>query len=233
MYEKYIKRILDIVCSLLFLLIFWWLYLVIAILVKKKLGSPIFFRQPRPGKGEKIFNMYKFRTMTDERDSAGNLLPDELRITKFGAIMRSLSLDELPEVWLVLVGKMSLIGPRPLLVRDMVFMSDKHRERHMVSPGLSGLAQVAGRNDIDWQKKLDLDIQYVEHISFLNDVKILFVTIYKVLRREGIHEKDQVTATDYGDYLLSKGSIDKNFYDKKQKEAKRILKKFEQHKRKL
>lgn len=229
-YERHVKRILDIICSVIFLVMFWWIYLVIAILVKVKLGSPVLFQQPRPGKNEKIFNMYKFRTMTNEKDAAGRLLPDELRITRFGKIMRDLSLDELPEVWLVLKGKMSFIGPRPLLVRDMIFMADNHRKRHSVSPGLSGLAQVTGRNEIDWQNKLDLDIQYIENISFLNDVKILFLTIYKVIKREGIHEQNQATATDYGDYLLNKGIIDKSYYDKKQEEAKQIIKKYEQNK---
>ncbi|MBS6559175.1 MAG: sugar transferase [Clostridiales bacterium] len=222
-YEKYFKRVLDIACSFLFLTIFWWLYLIIAILVRVKLGSPVLFKQPRPGKDEKIFYLYKFRTMTDEKDSEGNPLPDEVRMTKFGAFMRSLSIDELPEVWLIFIGQMSILGPRPLLVRDLVYMNENHRKRHTVRPGLSGLAQVMGRNDIDWEDKLDLDIKYVNNITFWGDVKLLFMTIFKVFKREGITEGDMATAADYGDYLLKKGRISKEEYDKKQMQAKEML----------
>ncbi|BDS16268.1 sugar transferase [Clostridium perfringens] len=222
-YKKYIKRLLDIICSLTFLLIFCWLYAIIAILVRVKLGSPILFKQPRPGKNEEIFDMYKFRTMTDEMDVNGNLLPDEMRLTRFGAWLRSTSLDELPEVWLILIGKMSCIGPRPLLVRDMTFMSEEHRKRHIVSPGLSGLAQVKGRNNIDWEEKLDLDVKYVNNITFLEDVKIIFMTIFKVFKREGITEDNMATAADYGDYLLKKEKISREEYESKQKMAENLL----------
>ena len=154
-YEKYFKRLIDIFCSLAAIIVFCWLYAIVAILVRVKLGSQVLFKQPRPGKDEKIFNMYKFRTMTDERDENGNLLPDEVRLTKFGKALRATSLDELPEAFNILKGDMSVIGPRPQLVRDMVFMTDEQRKRHCVRPGLSGLAQVNGRNDIDWEDKLD------------------------------------------------------------------------------
>lgn len=224
-YEKYIKRLLDIICSLIFILLFWWLYIIVAILVRVKLGKPVFFKQPRPGKDEKIFNLYKFRTMTDAHDSVGNLLSDEVRLTRFGKILRSLSLDEIPEVWLILTGKMSMLGPRPLLVRDMVFMSDSQRWRHSVRPGLSGLAQVMGRNDIDWEEKLSLDIEYVNNISFLGDAKLLFLTIWKVIKREGITENDMATAEDYGDYLLRRDKISTQDFNSKQIEAKELIQK--------
>ena len=154
-YEKYIKRLLDIFCSVMAFTCFGWLYLIVAIFVKVKLGSPVLFTQPRPGKDEKIFKLYKFRTMTDERDENGELLEDEARLTEFGKWLRSTSLDELPEAFNILKGDMSVIGPRPQLIRDMVFMTKTQRRRHSVRPGLSGLAQVNGRNDIDWEEKLD------------------------------------------------------------------------------
>ena len=175
-YEKYIKRLLDIICSLLAIVFFCWLYAIIAILVRIKLGSPVLFKQPRPGLinprtgHEKIFDMYKFRTMTDQRSPDGELLPDDFRLTKFGAWLRSTSLDELPEAFCILKGDMSVIGPRPQLVRDMVFMSDEQRMRHTAKPGLSGLAQVNGRNAIDWEKKLNYDLEYIKDISFLGDL---------------------------------------------------------------
>ncbi|MFC4781463.1 sugar transferase [Eubacterium multiforme] len=222
-YEKYIKRLLDIIYSFIFLIGFFWLYAIIAILVRIKLGSPILFKQPRPGKNEEIFDLYKFRTMIDKRDSEGNLLPDELRLTKFGAWLRSTSLDEIPEIWLIFTGKMSCIGPRPLLVRDMIFMSDEHRKRHLVRPGLSGLAQVKGRNDIDWEQKLDFDIEYVSNITFLGDLKLIFMTILKVFRREGVTEDNMATAADYGDYLLKKRKIIRKEYLDKQEMAKNLL----------
>ncbi|MDQ0149531.1 lipopolysaccharide/colanic/teichoic acid biosynthesis glycosyltransferase [Eubacterium multiforme] len=161
--------------------------------------------------------------MIDKRDSEGNLLPDELRLTKFGAWLRSTSLDEIPEIWLIFTGKMSCIGPRPLLVRDMIFMSDEHRKRHLVRPGLSGLAQVKGRNDIDWEQKLDFDIEYVSNITFLGDLKLIFMTILKVFRREGVTEDNMATAADYGDYLLKKRKIIRKEYLDKQEMAKNLL----------
>ena len=222
-YEKYIKRILDIVCSLIAIVLLLWLFLIVAILVRIKLGGPVLFKQPRPGKDEKIFYMYKFRTMTNEKDESGNLLPDEVRLTKFGKWLRETSLDELPELFTILKGDMSILGPRPLLVRDMVFMSEEHRKRHSVRPGLSGLAQVHGRNDIDWTDKLNYDIEYIRNITFPGDLKILCMTVLKVFQKEGITEQGMATAADYGDYLLDKGLVDREVYDKKQEEAREIL----------
>lgn len=224
MYEFFLKRLLDIICSLLALVCFCWLYLIVAILVRIKLGSPVLFKQPRPGKDEKVFNMYKFRTMTDEKDGEGNLMPDEVRLTSFGKRLRATSLDELPEVFNILKGDMSIIGPRPQLVRDMVFMSDEHRKRHSVRPGLSGLAQVNGRNDIDWEDKLDWDIKYINKITFFGDVKIILQTILKAfIKQEGITDGNMVTAMDLGDYLFKKGAVCEEEYKKKQKEAKELL----------
>ena len=220
-YEKHVKRKLDILCALLAIVTFSWLYVIIAILVRIKLGSPVLFTQPRPGKNEKIFKMYKFRTMTDERDENGELLPDEVRLTKFGKWLRSTSLDELPEAFNILKGDMSVIGPRPQLVRDMVFMTKRQRRRHAVKPGLSGLAQVNGRNDIDWEDKLNWDLKYIRKITFLGDVKIVLQTVLKAfVKQEGITDGDMATAADYGDYLLGRGKVSKEEYDKKQEEAR-------------
>ncbi len=230
-YEKVVKRIIDIICSGLAIIVFSWLYVIIAILVRIKLGSPVLFTQYRPGLidpsngQERIFKLYKFRTMTDKRDEQGNLLPDEARLTKFGAWLRSTSLDELPEALNILNGSMTLVGPRPQLVRDMVFMSDEQRMRHTVKPGLSGLAQISGRNAISWDKKLQYDLDYIEQVSFGRDLKILFKTVEKAfIKQEGITEEGNVTAADYGDYLLKTNQISKEEYDKKQKEAKVLLK---------
>lgn len=230
-YEKYIKRVIDVLCSVLAIVVFCWLYIIIALLVRIKLGSPVLFTQYRPGLvdprtgKEKIFKMYKFRTMTDKKDSEGNLLPDEVRLTKFGAWLRATSLDELPEAFCILNGTMTLIGPRPQLVRDMVFISDEQRMRHTAKPGLSGLAQISGRNAISWDKKLQYDLDYIEHVSFGRDLKILFKTVEKAfIKQEGITEEGNVTAADYGDYLLKTNQISKEEYDKKQKEARVLLK---------
>ena len=230
-YEKYVKRAIDIFCSGLAIIVFCWLYAIIALLVRIKLGSPVIFTQYRPGLidlktgKEQIFKMYKFRTMTDKKDAEGNLLPDEVRLTKFGAWLRSTSLDELPEAFCILNGTMTLIGPRPQLVRDMVFMSDEQRLRHTAKPGLSGLAQVSGRNAISWDKKLQYDLDYIKHVSFGRDLKILFKTVEKAfIKQEGITEEGSVTAADYGDYLLQTKQITREEYDKKQNEAKEILK---------
>lgn len=226
-YEKYIKRLLDIVCSLLFIILFCWLYAIIAIIVRIKMGSPVLFKQPRPGLvmngKETIFDMYKFRTMTDKRDANGNLLPDDQRLPKFGAILRSTSLDELPEIFCILCGTMSIVGPRPQLVRDMVFMSEEQRMRHTARPGLTGLAQVNGRNAITWEEKLNWDLKYIDKVSFIGDVKILFQTVASVFKRSGITDGENATALDYGDALLKAGSISKDQYDNLQKDAKEIL----------
>lgn len=196
-YERYIKRLLDIVCSFAFLILFWWLYVIVAILVKIKLGSPVLFKQPRPGKDEKIFNMYKFRTMTDEKDEQGNLLPDDIRLTKFGKMLRSTSLDELPEIWQIFTGKLSIIGPRPLLVKYLPLYNEHQRKRHEIRPGLTGYAQVHGRNSISWEEKFDLDVEYVNHITFLGDVKILFETVITVLNKDGISSETSSTMEEF------------------------------------
>ncbi len=227
-YEKYIKRILDILCSLLAIIVFSWLYILIAIMVRIKMGSPVLFKQPRPGLikngKETIFNMLKFRTMTDERDENGELLPDEKRLPKFGAWLRKTSLDELPEAFNILKGDMSVIGPRPQLVRDMVFMSEQQRMRHTAKPGLSGLAQVKGRNAISWEEKLDWDLKYIEKITFWTDLKLVLTTVISAfVKAEGINDGENATALDYGDALLKYEMVSQDDYLIKQAEAKKIL----------
>ena len=221
---------LDIICSLLALIFFGWLFLIVAILVKINLGSPIVFKPARPGMihpktgKERIFLMYKFRTMSDKRDEQGNLLPDEVRLGRFGKMLRNTSLDELLEVFNILKGDMSIIGPRPQLVRDMVFMSEEQRMRHTAKPGLSGLAQVKGRNAISWEEKLNLDLQYIRNISFFNDFQLILETFQKaIVKREGITDGENATALDYGDELLKSGKIDRNEYNRLQEYAKKIL----------
>ena len=186
LYNKYIKRILDILISLTFIVLFSWLYLILVILVRIKLGSPVLFCQERPGYNEKIFKLYKFRTMTDKRDENGHLLPDSERLTKFGSMLRSTSLDELPEMFNILKGDMSLIGPRPLLIEYLPYYTEEERLRHSVRPGLTGLAQVSGRNYLAWDKRLARDVEYVNHISFIMDVRIIIKTIMVVLKKEDI-----------------------------------------------
>lgn len=186
-YEKYFKRLIDIVFSLIAIILLSWLYIIVAILVRIKLGSPVLFTQDRPGKDEKIFKMYKFRSMTSETDDNGNLLPDDVRLTKFGKWLRSTSLDELPELFNILKGDMSLIGPRPLLVQYLPLYNEKQKRRHEVTPGLSGLAQVNGRNTLSWEDKFNYDVEYVDNITFLGDVKIICLTIIKAfVKKEGI-----------------------------------------------
>ena len=190
-YTKYIKRLLDILLSAGALLFLWPVLLVTAILVRIKLGSPVIFRQARPDKDENIFRLYKFRTMTDEKDTNGNLLPDDIRLTKFGRLLRSTSLDELPELWNILKGDMSIVGPRPLLVSYLPYYTEEERHRHDVRPGLTGLAQVNGRNNLTWEQKFAYDLEYVRHISFKNDVKILFQTVAKVFARADVQADTQ------------------------------------------
>ncbi len=224
MYKRYIKRALDIFCALAAIIVFWWLYLIVVILVRVKLGSPVIFKQPRPGKDERIFNLYKFRTMTDERDENGNLLPDEVRLTKFGKLLRATSLDELPECFNIIRGDMSVVGPRPQLVRDMVFMTDAQRTRHTVRPGLTGLAQISGRNNITWEKKLAHDLDYIENITFLGDVKIIFLTVWQAfVKHDGISQEGMDTAEDLGDYLLRENKIPQSVYLEKMEESKELL----------
>ena len=193
MIYKYIKRILDIISSLLAIIILSPLLAVTAVLVKTKLGSPVLFKQERPGKDEKIFTLMKFRTMTDERDENGELLPDEVRLTKFGKFLRSTSIDELPELFNILKVDMSVIGPRPLLVEYIPRYNEHQHRRHEVRPGLSGWAQVNGRNTVSWEDKFDMDVHYVDNYSFTMDVKILFMTVLNVLKKEGISSETSAT----------------------------------------
>lgn len=197
-YEKYFKRPIDIICALLAIIVFSWLYIIIAIMVRVKLGSPVVFTQERPGKDEKIFKLYKFRTMTDERDENGELLPDEVRLTKFGAWLRHTSLDELPEAFNILEGTLSTIGPRPLLVKYLDRYSPEQHRRHEVRPGLSGYAQVHGRNAISWEEKFRLDVEYVDHITFLGDLKIIRDTVMVAfVKKDGISSETSVTMEEF------------------------------------
>jgi lipopolysaccharide/colanic/teichoic acid biosynthesis glycosyltransferase len=193
-YEKYFKRPLDFLCGLAAVFVFWWMYLIIAILVRIKLGSPVLFTQDRPGKDEKIFKLYKFRTMTDARDENGELLPDEVRLTKFGRMLRATSLDELPEAFNIIKGDLSMVGPRPLLVKYLPFYTDEERDRHSVRPGLTGLAQINGRNNLGWSERFKLDCDYVHHISLKADIKILLGTVIKVIKKSDI--------TEDGNYMM-------------------------------
>lgn len=222
-YARYIKRILDVLLSGCALIVLSPVLLMVAVLVRTKLGSPVIFCQERPGKNEKIFKMYKFRSMTDQRDENGELLPDEVRLTKFGRTLRSTSLDELPELWNIFKGDMSIVGPRPQLVRDMVFMTPEQRLRHTVMPGLTGLAQVSGRNAISWEDKLATDLRYIRHITFLGDVKIILLTVKKVFCREDISADGMDTAEDLGDYLLRTAQVSEEAYQELQAESKALL----------
>ena len=221
MYRKFFKRFFDVVLSGCALIVLFPVLLLVAILVRIKLGSPVIFCQERPGKDEKIFKMYKFRSMTDERDENGELLPDEVRLTKFGRLLRSTSLDELPELWNIFKGDMSIVGPRPQLVRDMTFMTQEQRKRHTVRPGLTGWAQVNGRNAILWEDKLQFDLEYLERFSLWTDVKIIFMTVVCVLKKSDISAEGMETAEDYGDYLLRIGKVTHEEYQEKQAEAKK------------
>ena len=222
-YRKYVKRMLDIIISLAVITGLSPVYIITALLVRKKLGSPVLFTQPRPGYGKKIFRMYKFRSMTDERDENGKLLPDEVRLTSFGAKLRSTSLDELPEMFNILKGDMSLVGPRPQLVRDIVFMTDEQRRRAETRPGLTGLAQISGRNAISWDRKLAYDLEYIGKESFLTDLKIFFGTFAAVLKHDDINMEGEATALDLGDWLLKEGRITQEEYEAGQQEAKKLL----------
>lgn len=192
-YRRYFKRPLDFVCSLAAIIILSPILLLIALLVRIKLGSPVIFKQQRPGMNEKIFTLYKFRTMTDERDEKGELLPDEVRLTDFGKFLRASSLDELPELFNILKGDMSIVGPRPLLIEYLPLYNAHQRRRHEVRPGLTGWAQVNGRNAITWEEKFNYDVEYIDNLSFFLDVKIIFLTIMKVLKREGINQEGRAT----------------------------------------
>lgn len=224
MYAKCFKRVLDFGLSLMALLVLSPVLLVLTVLGWIKMKANPFFTQARPGKGEKIFKLIKFRTMTCEADENGELLPDEQRLTRYGEILRSTSLDELPELINILKGDMSIVGPRPQLVRDMVFMTPEQRVRHSVRPGLTGLAQVSGRNNITWEEKFAYDLQYINSgITIWKDMKILFMTVGKVFRREDIVREGTVSDLDFGDYLLKKGEVTEEIYTERQKEAKDLL----------
>lgn len=222
-YEKYIKRLIDFICALAALIVLSPVLLITALLVRVKLGSPVIFTQDRPGRDEKIFKLYKFRTMTSETDEHGNLLPDKIRLTSFGKKLRDTSLDELPELLNILKGDMSIVGPRPQLVRDMVFMNEEQRKRHSVTPGLTGLAQVNGRNNITWEQKFEYDLKYIENITFVEDVKIIFQTVGKVFKKADTVREGTASDMDFGDWLLQKGDVNQTEYEKKQHEAKMLL----------
>ena len=226
MYQYFFKRVFDFVLSLIAILILSPVLIVLIIVGAVAMKGNPFFVQPRPGKvskktgKEKVFKLIKFRTMSNAKDKNGNLLPDDKRLNKYGKFLRSTSLDELPELFNILLGHMSIVGPRPLLVRDMVFMTQEQRKRHSVRQGLTGLAQVNGRNNITWERKLEYDLEYVNNISFLGDIKIMLQTVLKVFKREDTVRDGTVSDMDFGDWLLYNGVIDKEEYDAKQLEAK-------------
>ena len=224
MYAKFFKRVFDVVISIMGLIVLSPVFLILTVLGAVKMKGNPFFTQLRPGKDEKIFRLIKFRTMTCEKDADGNLLPDEKRLTKYGKILRSTSLDEMPELFNALKGDMSLVGPRPQLVRDMVFMTPEQRKRHSIRPGLTGLAQVSGRNNITWEQKLEYDLTYIRSgITLWGDIKILFMTVGKVLRREDTVREGTASDMDFGDWLLQKGEVTEEIYQERQKEAKELL----------
>ena len=224
MYPRFLKRPIDFFCALAAICCLSPLMLVLTVVGAFKMKGNPFFTQPRPGKGEKIFRLVKFRTMTNARDASGKLLPDDVRLTAYGKFLRSTSLDELPELFNILKGDMAVIGPRPQLVRDMVFMTPEQRKRHTVRQGLSGLAQINGRNAVTWEKKIEYDLEYIKKITFLGDVKIILTTLNKAfIKRSDITEEGSDTATDLGDYLLASGRITREEYDRGQEEAKRLI----------
>ena len=230
MYAKFFKRFFDFWLSLIALSVLSPIFLVLIIVGAFAMKGNPFFSQPRPGKKgkdgkEKIFRLLKFRTMTNAKDENGNLLPDEKRLGKYGKLLRSTSLDELPSLLNILVGDLALVGPRPQLVRDMTFMSEEQRRRHTVRPGLTGLAQVNGRNNITWEKKFEYDLEYIDKgITLWGDLKILFKTVGKVLKRSDTVREGTVSDMDFGDWLMQEGKVDKETYDQKQAEAKELLK---------
>lgn len=223
LYRQFFKRFYDIVLSGMALLVLSPILLVLIIVGAINMKGNPFFTQLRPGKNEKIFKLFKFRTMTNERDETGELLPDDVRLTKYGKFLRATSLDEIPELINIFIGNMSIVGPRPQLVRDMVFMTNEQRKRHTVSPGLTGLAQCSGRNNMTWEQKFDYDLQYIRKISLWKDIGIIFMTAFKVFKQDGITEEGEATATDLGDYLLSKGEVSDDKYNELQKEARELM----------
>lgn len=224
MYAAFWKRFIDFSLSLIALIVLLPVLLILMVLGTVILGGNPFFTQLRPGKGEKIFRLIKFRSMTNKKDENGNLLPDEVRLVPYGKFLRAASLDELPSLINILKGDLSIVGPRPQLVRDMVFMTSEQRKRHSVRQGLTGLAQCSGRNNMTWEQKFEYDLQYIENITFIGDIKIIFKTALKVFKRDGINQEGMATAEDLGDYLLDKGAVNKEEYESKQQEAKELLK---------
>ena len=227
MYQKYGKRMFDIIASALALVLLSPLLLWLAWKIKKNLGSPVIFSQVRPGKNNKLFRLYKFRSMTDDKDKEGNLLPDEVRMTEFGRKLRATSLDELPELWNILKGDMSIVGPRPQLVRDMVFFNEEEMHRQDVTPGLTGLAQISGRNNIDWKERFRYDLQYIENLSLLEDLRIIWRTVFKVSQQEDIATDGMETSEDYGDWLLRNCVITKEEYEYNQNNAQQLIIEFQ------
>lgn len=229
MYAKCFKRFFDIVLSLLALTVLSPLFVLLTAAGAIAMRGNPFFVQPRPGLKdagghEKIFKLIKFRTMDNRKDENGFLLPDDIRLNRYGRFLRATSLDEFPEALNILKGDMSIVGPRPQLVRDMVFMSENQRHRHDVRPGLTGLAQVSGRNGISWEQKLDFDLEYIKHITFFEDFKIIFETVWQAfVKRDGISQEGMDTAEDFGDYLLKSGAVSEEDYSRRQSEAKELL----------
>ena len=228
LYKQFFKRFLDLILSGIAIIILSPFILILSLLGLIFMKGNPFFVQVRPGKknrdgNEKLFKLIKFRTMSNKKDSSGNLLPDEQRLNGYGKFLRSTSLDELPELFNIFIGDMSIIGPRPQLVRDMVFMSDEQRHRHDVRPGLSGLAQVNGRNNITWEQKFEYDLQYIKKISLFGDIGLIFKTVFKVFKRSDIAREGTVSDIDFGDWLLQEGKVDQKEYENKQTEAKELL----------
>lgn len=229
MYARFLKRLFDVLLSLIALSVLSPVLLLLTVIGAVAMRGNPFFTQLRPGKiskktgKEKIFKLIKFRTMSNKKDKDGNLLPDDVRLNKYGKFLRSTSLDELPELLNILVGHMSIVGPRPQLVRDMTFMTAEQRRRHSVRPGLTGLAQVSGRNNITWEEKFEYDLKYIEKITLFGDVKIIFQTVGKVLKRSDTVREGTASDVDFGDWLMQEGKVDQETYDEKQKEAKELL----------
>ena len=223
LYRQFFKRFYDIVLSALAILVLSPILLALMLIGAVAMRGNPFFTQKRPGRGERIFRLVKFRSMTSARDRDGNLLPDERRLTRYGKLLRSTSLDELPELFNIFIGQMSIVGPRPQLVRDMVFMTEQQRERHRVRPGLTGLAQVSGRNNITWEEKLAYDLCYIERITLFGDLAIIFRTVFKVLKREDTVREGTVSDMDLGDWLRERGEVSEEEYETLQSEAKELL----------